>query len=153
VTPDLLRELSAMRLFPQTARELMRVVGLSLAAHLIAHWGGRTFPVPLRTRRNERGERRFEQLAQIVGEIPAGRIVAHWGGQRLDIPNCKEVLTERQHGQIRRDYDWLTGSGYTHPEAVWEIGLNISCTDRAIERVLGQPSAYEFRPIRQGVLF
>ena len=98
--------------FPETASELIRAIGIEWAAHLIAHWGGRTFPVPLRTRKNPQGERRFNQLAQ----LPAERIVAHWGGQRLGIPNCKEALTERRNRQIRRDYDRLTGSGYSLPE-------------------------------------
>lgn len=153
MTPDLLRDLSLMRLFPRTAGELLRVVGLEPAARLIQNWGGRTFPVPLRTRQNARGERRFEQLAQIVGLLTAERIVAHWGGKKLDIPNCKEALAERQHGHIRRDYDRLTGSGYTHTEAVWEIGEKMGYTDRAIESVLGKPGVCASGADGQGALF
>ena len=153
MTPDLLRELSLLPLFPQTARELVRIIGVAPAAQLIAAWGGRTFPVPMRTRKNEQGERRFEQLAQIVGGISAMQIVRHWGGRRLDIPNCKEVLTVQQHRKIRGDYDIMVKNGYSHPEAVWTIGINIGQTDRAVEKVLERPGAYESRPAWQGLLF
>jgi len=143
MTPDTLLDLSTLPQFPRTAADLMRIAGREAAARLISAWGGRGFPVPLYTRRQPQAESRFAQLAGIVGESAARRIVAHWGGSRLDIPNCAEALTARQHDTMRAQYDHLTRvKGYSHPEAVWEIGLlHDHCTDRTVEKALSRPNS------------
>lgn len=141
MTPHLLDDLSRLPLFPRTAAELIRIAGREAAAKLIAAWPGQEFPVPLHgRRRNERGERRFDQLAEIVGEPAAQAIVRHWGGQKLTIPNCKEVLWSWRQDRIRETYDRLTGAeGYSHPEAVFEIGISHGITGRCVELVLKRP--------------
>lgn len=155
MTPETLLDLSALPQFPRTAAELVRIAGRHAAARLIGAWGGRGFPVPLYTRRQPQAERRFAQLAAVVGEAAARRIVAHWGGQRLDIPNCQEALTARRHDALRAQYDHLTqAQGYSHPEAVWEIGLtHAPITDRTIEKALVQPNSPSAPPAAQGDLF
>jgi hypothetical protein len=155
MTPETLLDLSALPQFPRTAAELVRVAGREAAARLIGAWGGRGFPVPRYTRRQPQAERRFAQLAAVVGEAAALRIVAHWGGLRLDIPNCQEALNARRHDALRAQYDHLTRvKGYSHPEAVWEIGLtHAPITDRTIEKALVQPNSPSAPPAAQGDLF
>lgn len=153
VTPELLSELSRLPLFPRTAAELVRVVGLDAAASLIAAWPGQEFPVPLLGgRRSPLGMRRFDQLVEIVGDTAARAIVKHWGGLKLSIPNLKEVRWQLRQQQIRSEYDRLTAGGYSHPEAVFELGIAHGVTGRAIELVLKRPNVSE-EERAQGALF
>lgn len=141
MTPELLADLSRLPLFPRTAAELIRIAGLDAAARLISAWPGQEFPVPLHgARRNDKGERRFDRLAEIVGEPVALAIVRHWGGLKLTVPNCKEVLWTWRQDRIREAYDELTGKkGYSHPEAVFELGVSYGVTGRCVELVLKRP--------------
>lgn len=142
MTPELLAELARLPLFPRTALELMRIAGTDATAALIAAWPGQEFPVPLLGgRKSPLGMRRFDQLAEIVGAEAAREIVKHWGGQKLSIPNLKEVRWQSRQQQIRSEYDLLTAGGYSHPEAVFELGIAHGVTCRAIELVLKRPDA------------
>lgn len=153
MTPDRLVELSRLPLFPRTAAELMRVAGTDAAAALIAAWPGQEFPVPLLGgRKSPLGMRRFDQLAEIVGEAAARAIVKHWGGLKLSIPNLKEVLWQWRQQQIRAEYDRLTAGGYSHPEAVFELGIAHGVTGRAVELVLKRPDL-DATESAQGCLF
>ncbi len=155
MTPETLLDLSALPQFPRTAAGLIRVAGLQAAARLIGAWGGRGFPVPLCTRRTRASEIRFAQLAEVVGDAAARRIVGYWGGYKLDIPNCAEALNARRHDTMRAQYDHFTRcKGYSHNEAIWEIGLlHDHCTDRTVENALSQPSNPEGPRAVQGDLF
>lgn len=154
MTPDALRDLSVLPSFPRTAHELIHVAGLEATALLITAWRGQEFPVPQRTRNTTLGERRFAQLEEIVGGHAARRIVAHWGGQRLCIPNCKEALWEREQDFIRADYDHLTGPlGYSHGEAIFELGLKYDVSGRCVELVLKRPDNPGAPGAVQGCLF
>lgn len=142
VTPDLLRELSRLPLFPRTAADLIRVAGLEGAARIISAWGGQEWPVPVRAGGvRPAGVRRYAQLCEIVGEPVAQRIVQHWGGLRLDIPNLKDVRASRNHDLIRAEFDVLTlRHGYSSPEAVFELGLKYNLTGKAVENALARPN-------------
>lgn len=138
MTPEELQDLATRPKFPQTAADLIHIAGLEAAARLISAWPGQEFPVPVcGSRRNAQGERRFHQLTQIVGPWAAGRIAAHWGGEKLSIPNCKEAKWARQQEKIRIEYDQLTGKqGYSHPDAIFEIGIAHNVSGRCVELVL-----------------
>lgn len=153
MTPVLLEELSRLPLFPGTALELMRIAGVEATAALIAAWPGQEFPVPLLGgRRSPLGMRRFDQLAEIVGAEAARAIVKYWGGQKLSVPNLKSVLWQWQQQRIRAEYDRLTAGGYSHPEAVFELGIAHGVTGRAIELVLKRPDVTPTEAA-QGCLF
>lgn len=138
MTPEELQDLSTLPQFPKTAGELIHIAGIDATAALITAWPGQEFPVPVHGRRaNKLGARRFEQLAEIVGEEAAQRIVDHWGGLKLTIPNCKAAVWVRQQSDIRAMYDRLTGQkGYSHPEAIFEIGIAHRVSGRCVELVL-----------------
>lgn len=146
MTPAELADLACLPLFPQGAADLIAVCGLEATAALITAWPSRGFPVPFRAYGgNDQGARRWEQLVEIVGETAAKRIVRHWGGDKLYIPSCSEAARLRQQDSIRADYDYLTGRpasgglGWSHIEAVWELGTKYGCADRTIEKALGRP--------------
>lgn len=141
MTPAELAVLRGLPLFPRSAEDLIRVVGIEAAARLIAAWPGQDFPVPKRIGGgNAIGTRRWEQLVEVVGEPAARLIVAYWGGSSMPIPNCKEVRWARQQNVIRADFDRLTQQeGYSFTEAVFELGITNGVTGRCIELVLKRP--------------
>ena len=155
MTPDFLLELSRLPLFPKTAVELVRVVGLEGAARVISAWGGQEWPVPIRVGGvRPQGIRRYAHLCEIAGEAAAQRIVQHWGGSRLQVPNLKEVIWSYSQDKIRAEFDALTTvRGYSSPEAVFELGIKYGVTGKAIENALKRPDNVKEEPEAQGALF
>jgi hypothetical protein len=154
MTPELLREISQLPLFPRTAVDLIRISGLEGAARIIAAWGGQQWPVPARIGGGTaRGAQRYAHLCEIVGEPAARRIVQWCGGSRLMVPNCKEVLWSRNQDLIRAEFDVLTTArGYSSPEAIFELGIKFGVTGKAIENALKKPDNVKI-DILQGSLF
>lgn len=154
MTPELLAELSRYPLFPRTAVDLIRVAGVEAAAALITAWPGQEWPVPMLSgRSNDKGIRRFEQLAEVVG-VPAGKRIVEWyKGGMLSVPNLKMVQHQRSQALIRGEYDELIRTGYSSPEAVFTLGIKYNLNGRAIERIIKQPDTELAQPIGQGCLF
>lgn len=84
---------------PETAQNLVRILGWEGARALIRELGGVPFPVPKGPNNNPSGAARYEQLAEIVGEDGADRIVAEYGNDILSIPNCKGRWHGRETGR------------------------------------------------------
>lgn len=140
MTPAALDALRHLPLFPATAEELIQVAGLSAAARLISAWPAQEFPVPARVGGGTaRGALRYEQLVEIVGAAAAARIIARWRGLMLYIPSCKEVAWSAEQDAIRAAYDRLTADGWSHPEAVFELGIRHRIAGRSVERALSRP--------------
>lgn len=141
MSPELLRELSALPQFPRSASDLIRVAGIEAAAALIAAWPGQEYPVPVSVHsRNKAGQRRYAQLAEVVGDAAAQRIVGAYAGTWLSVPNCREALWARQQDIIRAEADALFAAGYSSREAVFELGIKHRLCARTIERMLGRPN-------------
>lgn len=140
ITPELLKELARYPRYPKAASDLVRIAGWEGAARLITEWHGQRWPVPVCPGGKTRaGIIRYQQLCELIGDAAATRIVKEWAGQRLDVPNLKEVLSVYVAQQIRIDFDRLTASGYSSPEAVFEIGLKYDVTGRWVEILLTAP--------------
>lgn len=141
MTPELLRELSRLPLFPRTARDLIRVAGYEGAAALVTAWPGQEFPVPaVIGGGNPAGARNWGMLVEVVGDAVAGRIVRWCPGVELYIPSLNEVTWQRTQDAIRAEFDRLTTTGgYSLREAVFELGLKYQCSGRAIRNALDKP--------------
>ncbi|MDR1063239.1 MAG: hypothetical protein LBL48_04795 [Azoarcus sp.] len=155
MTPAELARLAAMPAFPETARELIGVVGIHAAARLIREWPGQEFPVPaIVGGGNAAGVRRWEHLCEVVGADAAGQIVRHYGVARLYIPNLKRAKAQWGHDFARHEYDRLTkrDCGYSHDDAIREIALKIEVAYRTVERWLDKPD-HALPLARQAELF
>jgi len=141
MTSEELQAIRHLPLFPSNAEELIQVAGLQAAARLISAWPGQEFPVPAVVGGgNPRGTRRWEQLVEVVGPGPAERILGRWRGGMLYVPSCKEALWSQTQDKIRAHYDRLTTKeGYSHPEAVFELGITYNVSGRGVERILAEP--------------
>ncbi|MDR3322905.1 MAG: hypothetical protein LBS89_01720 [Zoogloeaceae bacterium] len=144
MTPKELQDLSVYPAFPETVRELVRVLGLEAAAAVVTHFAGRSFRVPVavsspfqrpasRSRREILKCISFEVLTQLVKEM---------GGCDIYIPSCQKAMLQKQADKIRAEFDMLTGKtgGYTFRQAIFDLAGRYHRSDRWIEKVLKQPS-------------
>lgn len=138
ISPDFLRTLSLRVDFPNTAKEIVRVLGFESSAQLISAWGGQEWPVPLVCGgSNKAGARRYQRMFDTVGEIASQCLIKEFGGTRLMIPNLKMVIWSQTKDAIRQEFDALTiKDGLSSPEAVFELGIKFGVTGKAVENVL-----------------
>lgn len=113
---------------PETARNLVRLLGWHGAEALIRELGGIPFPVPKGANNNAAGAARFERLAELVGNRGAEAIVAEYGDQILSIPNCKLAVARAKMRAMRARCD----AGAT----LEEIAIEFRVTTRWVSIVL-----------------
>lgn len=104
---------------PETANDLVRLVGWEGAHALIKALGGIPFPVPKAADNNRAGAARYAQLAEIVGEDGADKIIAEYGDDVLNIPNCRNALAKAKNRAMVAYYD----SGKTIEETALAFGV------------------------------
>jgi hypothetical protein len=80
--------------FPETARNLARLLGWDLTLDLVRELGGIPFPVPRGPSNNPEGAARYERLAGIVGGEGAMLLLREYADDILTIPNCKAAFSK-----------------------------------------------------------
>lgn len=111
---------------PQTAHELIRLLGSCAAVELMVKLGGRVFLVP----KTDRGETEPNRnaLYDIVGAEAARALIHHFGGDRLYIPSCRNYGKQARNRAIVRAYDG--------GESVGRIALRYSLSERMVWNIL-----------------
>lgn len=104
---------------PETALDLIGLIGWERTQALIAELGGVPFPVPKRANGNAAGARRYLQLAEIVGRQAADLILRCYGDDVLNIPNCKTALSRARNRAMVSFYD----QGATLEECALAFGV------------------------------
>lgn len=135
-------------LLPESARLLVRLIGLPKTVLLIQAWGGTIFPVSKNQTRH--GQIRFESLAEVVGMDAANIITRHFCGEVLAIPRCLAAMIELRNRAIRSEFDDITRS-YPASHAVHELARKYQMTVRHVWRVMKQLDVVE--NTSQGQLF
>lgn len=117
---------------PETARNLVRLIGWSATQALVRELGGIPYPVPKGPNNNRAGAQRFARLAEIVGEPAALTLVAEYGGEGvLTVPNCKTAVARAAMREMKARCD----AGAT----LEAIALEFGCTTRWVSIVLKRP--------------
>lgn len=141
MSPDFVQKLSCLPMFPETAKDIIRILGLEAATNLINAWGGQEYPVPaVIGGANKCGASRYGRIVELIGETAAVALVKEYGGGKIAIPNLKTVKWSYTQETIRTDYDDLLANGLSSPDAVFELGIRYKVNGRAIERIIRQPS-------------
>ena len=155
VTPDDLVHLAAW--LPPTAATLIRLLGDLPALQLLRALPGVQIPVPLHRNANRGGARRWAMLASVVGEAAMPALVAHWGGSVLDVPVCRDLITEKRNHWIRGRFDDLAasaasgGTGLSAYGALQEINLALAqagwpFTLREVQKVVNAEASTSTTP-------
>lgn len=127
---------------PETARNLVRLLGWAKAEALIRELGGIPYPVPKGAKNNPAGAMRYERLAEIIGANGADIIVREYGDDILSIPNCKVAVARAKMRAMRARCD----SGATLEEIALEFGV----TTRWVSIVLKRPDDGSGAVLEQG---
>lgn len=125
---------SDVELLPATARELVRVVGLTAVIKLIESHGGTSLLVP--QGKNRAGQAAYEALAELIGYKEMAALAEHYRGDDvLYIPSCKAALRAVRNRLIRADFD-----AYTREEsanrAVTKLARIHDLSDRRVWEIL-----------------
>lgn len=123
-----------INIFPEAIQFLVNLIGEEGTFSLIQHYGGSTLRIP----RGDTvvGKAKIKSLAQRIGEREAQYIVQTFGGTCIYIPNCKKLLTTKQHAQIIQDRDKLAAKGISERRLVADLARRYKLSDRHIWRIL-----------------
>lgn len=122
-------------LLPTLVQAVVQAIGVPAALKLVEHFGGSTFPVPMR--KNAAGEIRYQILVEAVGEDAAARLVKMLGGQEIYIPLCSVALRELRDREIRAEFDQITRE-HSALHAVATLAVRYRMSDRQVWRILNQ---------------
>lgn len=123
-----------IKIFPEAVQFLVNLIGEEGTFSLIQHYGGSTLRIP----RGDTaiGKAKIECLAKKIGEQEAQYIVQIFGGTCIYIPNCKKLLTAKQHAKIIQDRDKLAAKGISERKLVADLARRYKLSDRHIWRIL-----------------
>lgn len=123
---------------PQTARDLIDLIGVPATMRLIEHYKGR----PLSITRGRRGKFLEQEMGEKIGAIATGKIFARYEGDILSVPNCKRAMLAIRDAHLQERYDALTTQGgYSDPAAVAMIVGEYDLVARSVYRALKRDSA------------
>lgn len=97
-----------MALLPDSAKDLIRVIGLQPALALIQAKSGQVFMVPKGKRWT--GQLFMEELAEIMGQEAVEIFCRVYGGMNFTVPSCKRAFGAMRQAQVKKQFDALTQS-------------------------------------------
>lgn len=118
---------------PQTAQDLVGLLGWERARALIAEWGGIAFPVPKRA--DGCSARRYEQLVEAVGEEGADLLIWCYGDEVLTVPNCRAAIARARNRAMVAFYD----TGATLEDCAWAFGVTTRWVSIVLKRIQPMP--------------
>lgn len=123
-----------LNVFPEAVQFLINLIGEEGTFSLIQHYGGSTLRIP----RGDTivGRTKIDLLAQKIGKQEIQNIVQIFGGTCIYIPNCKKLLTAKQHAKIIQDRDKLAAKGISERQLVSDLARRYKLSDRHIWRIL-----------------
>lgn len=123
-----------LNVFPEAVQFLINLIGEEGTFSLIQHYGGSTLRIP----RGDTivGRTKIDLLAQKIGKQEIQNIVQTFGGTCIYIPNCKKLLTAKQHAKIVQDRDKLAAKGISERQLVSDLARRYKLSDRHIWRIL-----------------
>lgn len=128
---------------PQSALDLIGVIGETDAATLIEKLGGTTFRVPTGGRYNKDGELRLFMLADVISITSANKLVKAYATNELYIPRCSQAMAKLRELRIKQQFDTMTAHNavlkYSAREAVAILAREFKMCDRTIWRILKRP--------------
>lgn len=136
---------------PDTARQIVALIGLPDTILLVEKLGGTTFPMPVG--KNAMGELRFNMLAEKVGADIAKKLCDHYAREKLYIPRCAEALLRVRNRIIHQQFDDMIRRGLSSNHAIALMAPEHKLSDRHIWNILKiHPDSYREQDMAQHTL-
>ena len=97
-----LRDEGEVEKLPESARELIEVIGLNATIDLIKDYPGDELKIPTMI---NGASRVWEQLVESIGPQDAEKLVARYKGTMLYVPTCRMALLAHRNREIIRRFD------------------------------------------------
>lgn len=131
-------------LFPEMAKDLVRVVGLEATLAILRICGGTEIRFPLTERG---GNEVFQLIEEAIGKEKADALRHEFGGcEPTYIPVCHRAMVALRHIEITRAYDDKARTKSVR-RAVAELALEYRMSNRGIEKVVNGEYSYK-RPAK-----
>lgn len=119
---------------PETARFIVRALGMEAAALLIEHFGGQTMRIPKAM--NQQSAAKVEAFADVIGLEATAALIDEFSGETLYIPSCKDAMRNARNEAIHSRFDALVKAGHSANEAVAEIARSNRISNRRVWVIL-----------------
>lgn len=125
-----LRETANMHALPETAHDLIEIIGLQATVDLVGRWGGTELRVPAQ----RDASRTWTELVEDIGELAAGKLVdSRFSGTPVYVPTCTAAL--------RGERDRLIVKMLREGEGVEAARRQFRMTKSAIYRIFRRANA------------
>lgn len=131
-----------LELLPETARQLVRLLGLDATLNLVRAMGGRTVRIPHGN--TARGRAVLAGLARCVGEEGARALAREYAATQLYIPRCARAFAALRNAALARDVEQWSGQGLSRRGTVSRLSERYGISDRYVWRILRE------MPVRSG---
>lgn len=130
-----------MELFPEIAKELVRVAGLNACLTLVQQFGGTEICIP--QGKNARGIDAAAAFEELIGVEALKALQKHFVScEKLYIPSCTKAMNFMRNSMIVCEFDMLIAQGESANNTVKTLALRFSLSDRRIWEILK-----EFQPL------
>lgn len=121
-------------LLPESAQQLIHIIGWADTARLIAAFGGTTLPMPSGV--NTIGRSTLAVLAEKMGQEVTDKLAFYYGGAPLYVPRCEAALRCARDKAIIDEFDAAIRAKETATSAVNRLATKYKLTDRRIWSIL-----------------
>lgn len=130
--------------FPETARNLLRLVGFNATLTVVREFGG--IEVWLPAEKNKLQSEDYSQLVELIGEERAEVIRFEYQNEgALYVPQCARAMGELEKIEIKREFDALI-KGESCRKAARRLARKFRKSYRAIERIVNSESRSVTKP-------
>lgn len=121
-------------LLPDSAQQLIHVIGWADTARLINAFGGTTLPMPSGV--NAIGRATLALLAEKMGDEVTQKLAHYYGGAPLYVPRCDAALRRARDNVIISEFETRIRAKETATSAVNLLAMQHKLTDRRIWKIL-----------------
>lgn len=113
---------------PETAVELIDLIGWPSTAALIRELGGVPYPMPNGKDNNEAGAKRYSKLVELVGDKAAELLLFHYRDCSISIPTCATAIARGRNRHLQQCAD--------KGETLEELSIRFRVTTRWVSYIL-----------------
>ena len=121
-------------LLPESAQQLIQVIGWADTVRLIQHFGGTTLPMPMGA--TCVGRAALDALSEVMGEDTIKKLADFYGGAPLYVPRCDLAMRRARDKAINEEFEQRIRNNEIATRVVFALAIKYKLTDRRIWKIL-----------------